>query len=347
MSSARESQVVYLVTGCAGFIASFVVDALVARGDTVVGLDSMEYCSSGRNLNDGLHHFEHANICDAVRVSEVLSRFRITHILHFAAESHVDRSFGNSFKFTTTNVLGTHTLLECCRRYVEDGGEIHQFLHVSTDEVYGGNPSDERFTTESVLRPTSPYAASKVGAEALVMSYRMSFQMNCLISRCNNVFGPRQFPEKLIPKLFLRASRGLPFQVHGSGQQLRSYLYVTDVARAFLLLSDRGKVGEIYNIGAEKERSVLDVMREVNKLVDCAANIEHVEDRKFNDQRYHVEDSKLRRLGWEPEVSFTDGLARTKQWYETHPGWWPQTLDDALSAHGKAEVPYATHCSAD
>ncbi len=316
-----------LVTGGAGFIASHVVDMLVARGETVIILDSLEPCASPQNLNDTAV-FEKADICDEAAVTDILLRHRVKRIMHFAAESHVDRSFANAYQFTRTNVLGTQVLLECAKVHGVD-----LFMHVSTDEVYGENTTDTPSHVGSTLRPTNPYAASKAAAEGYVTSYALSFSLPVMITRCNNVYGPRQYPEKLVPKLLIRARRGMPLQVHGHGEQRRSFLYVTDAAHAFVCLLDKGEPGATYNIGADDEVTVLQVVERV-KAMHPSVVVQHVRDREFNDQRYFVCDKQLRDLGWQPRVGFKEGLAQTRTWYDANDltRWGPDAVQ-CLEAH--------------
>jgi len=241
-------------------------------------------------------------------------------VLHFAAYTHVDHSFGNSLLFTKNNILGTHVLLELAKKY-----SVERFIHVSTDEVYGNK--NELSTEESILAPTNPYSASKSACEHLVMSYYISFGLNVIITRGNNVYGPRQYPEKLIPKFITHLRGGENCPIHGSGSQRRSFLYTEDVVRAFDLILHKGVIGEIYNIGAEKEYTVLEVFeRLVGEMYpdEFEANIERkkfVEDRDFNDHRYFISSEKLIALGWKQKVKFDEGLRKTAEWYSENPGY--------------------------
>jgi len=301
-----------LVTGGAGFIGSHVVDLLVAKYPTynLVILDKMDYCASKtRQVNVT---FIQGDIAAVDLVSHILESFKISHVLHFAAQTHVDNSFGNSIAFTMNNTLGTHCLLECCRKYEK----ITLFINVSTDEVYGDSSalSVLGLDEQSNLAPTNPYAAAKAGAEMICKAYQTSYNMPIIITRGNNVYGPRQYPEKLIPKHIVRGLLGLPLPVHGPGTATRSYLYVSDVADAFDRILHQGTVGETYNIGTDDERCVLDIAKELARAFDVS--IEHVKDRVFNDSRYFIGYSKLSNLGWKQTVSWTDGLARTVDWYK-------------------------------
>lgn len=256
--------------------------------------------------------------------------------MHFAAQTHVDNSFGNSFEFSQNNILGTHVLLET----VKAVGSIKRFLHVSTDEVYGessfkfGEANSEQ---TSLLEPTNPYSASKAAAEMLVMAYGCSYDLPYIITRGNNVYGPHQYPEKAIPKFIMLARKGLNIPIHGDGKATRSYMHVSDAAAAFDSILHFGSLGEVYNIGAQEEREVLSVATDVARMCgkDPSKLIRHVQDRKFNDRRYFIDCSKLLELGWKQEMSWEEGLQQTIEWYITNDqdsGYWGD-LSEALEAH--------------
>ena len=268
----------------------------------------------------------------------MLRKEHIDTIMHFAAQTHVDNSFGNSFSFTEANIFGTHVLLEAAKE-----ARVKLFLHVSTDEVYGDGESGTPSHEGSPLEPTNPYAATKAGAEYLVKSYARSFALPTIITRGNNVYGPHQFPEKIIPKFVNQLMRGLPLTLHGTGSNTRNYLFVEDVARAFDIILHQGVVGEIYNIGGDNEKSNIEVARELLKGLGkveeagslAAAEAKHivlVPDRPFNDLRYHLDCARLNALGWREEVSFEAGLARTVAWYKQYSGNW-DNVESALVAH--------------
>lgn len=254
--------------------------------------------------------------------------------MHFAAQTHVDNSFGNSFAFTQANIMGTHVLLECSKNCPT----MKRFIHVSTDEVYGegedfdAKPMDE----EHILEPTNPYAATKAGAEFLVKSYHRSFKLPCIITRGNNVYGPHQFPEKLIPKFANQILRGLPVTIHGDGSNTRNFLYVEDVARAFDCILHKGQVGRIYNIGGENELPNIDVAKSLIKLLGKEAEMEDyltfVPDRKFNDLRYTINSTKLHELGWTEQMSWEEGLNTTIEWYKNYTNRYGN-IENALVAH--------------
>eukprot|EP00976_Prorocentrum_cordatum_P085802 1186245-Prorocentrum_minimum.AAC.5 len=299
-------------------------------------------------------------------VNYLLSSEKIDTIMHFAAQTHVDNSFGNSFEFTMNNIYGTHVLLESARVV----GGIKRFIHVSTDEVYGESSVglDSGNHEKHPLEPTNPYAATKAGAEMLVKAYHTSYKLPIITTRGNNVYGPQQYPEKLVPKFILLAKRGsLPLPIHGDGMACRSYFiqhllarfcikrdawvrfechrYVEDVAAAFDAILHKGVIGEIYNVGTTVERNVRSVAEDICKhfSLDPKSSLNSVEDRAFNDQRYFLETSKLAELGWEAKVQWEDGLKRTVDWYLEHGETWFETdLSTALRAHpGKAAPPDA------
>jgi UDP-glucose 4,6-dehydratase len=267
-------------------------------------------------------------------------------ILHFAAQTHVDSSFGNSFAFTQSNVVGTHALLEAARVC----GSVRRFLHVSTDEVYGteahkASAGDAPCAEASVLEPTNPYAATKAAAEMLVKAYAASYRLPCVVTRSNNVYGPGQYPEKLVPKFALLAARGARLPVHGDGKALRSFLHVRDAAAAFDTVLHSGADGGVFNVGSRRERTVLEVAAAVCAHFgrDAASAIEHVPDRLFNDRRYFIDDAKLAALGWAPRVGWEEGLAETIEWYVRNVapgGWWP-AHEAALAAHPAPQHPLA------
>jgi len=262
----------------------------------------------------------------------VLQEEEIDTIIHFAAQTHVDNSFGNSFAFTRANIYGTHVLLESAKNCPT----IRRFIHVSTDEVYG---EGEDFDTvpmeeEHVLEPTNPYAATKAGAEFLVKSYHRSFKLPCIITRGNNVYGPHQYPEKLIPKFTNQLLRDMPVTIHGDGTNTRNFLFVKDVASAFDVILHNGKTGLIYNIGGKNEKPNIEVAKDLLKILgkkeeDC---ITYVPDRKFNDLRYTINSNKLHELGWVENWSWEEGLQTTVEWYRKYTSRYGN-IESALVAH--------------
>lgn len=333
-----------LITGGAGFIASHVVLLLVQKYPqyNIVNFDKLDYCSSLKNLDSirgkPNYSFVKGDITSADLVNYVLRKEKIDTIMHFAAQTHVDNSFGNSIAFTQSNILGTHVLLEAAKN---EGVKL--FVHVSTDEVYGEGSSGAASHEGSILEPTNPYAATKAGAEYLVKAYHRSFGLPVIITRGNNVYGPHQFPEKIIPKFINQLMRGLPLTLHGSGDNTRNYLYVEDVARAFEIILHKGKVGEIYNIGGDNELSNIQVARKLLSLMGVsereggeeaavAKYIVKVADRPFNDLRYPLDCSKLLELGWREEMAWERGLKATVDWYKRFSGNWGE-VEAALVAH--------------
>lgn len=252
----------------------------------------------------------------------LLRKYRIDHILHFAAYTHVDTSFICPLKFTQNNIYGTNILLECARQI----DTLKRFIFVSTDEVYG--PSQDDLDETAALKPTNPYSASKASAELLCQSYYKSFNIPLIITRSNNVYGPRQYPEKIIPKFILRLMKGLHCQVHGDGMSKRKYLNVYDLMEAYDLIIEKGSIGETYNIGTSNDGICNnDLARLIIKTFDPESpvtdNIEHVVDRKYNDFLYSIDSTKIKQLGWAEKINFEDGLKETTEWYKKNGfDWW-------------------------
>ena len=313
-----DSYMHVLITGGAGFIASHVANALHQQHPEyhLVVLDRMSYAANAAHLLPGIH-LERGNICHESTVKRIFEKHTITHVLHFAAETHVDNSFLDSLPFTIANVVGTDVLLRQSRRTPG----FQRFVHVSTDEVYG-ECKHGSFDETAPLAPSNPYSASKAGAELLVQSYMQSFGFPAVISRANNIYGPHQYPEKLIPKLLLRGMAGQSFTLHGSGSSVRNYLYVSDAARAFGLVLHHGELGHIYNISGTQEYSTRQVAEALQQIFLAegrpAPPLEHVRDRAFNDCRYSVSSGKLQLLGWQPSVGLEAGLRQCFAWYQQH-----------------------------
>jgi UDP-glucose 4,6-dehydratase len=280
------------------------------------------------------YRFIKGDIVTADLVNFVLREEKIDTILHFAAQTHVDNSFGNSLAFTHSNILGTHVLLESAKAC----STIKRFVHVSTDEVYGEgeNFDTDPMSEEHVLEPTNPYAATKAGAEFLVKSYYRSFKLPVLITRGNNVYGPHQFPEKLIPKFTNQLMKGMKLTLHGDGSNTRNFLYVTDVANAFDVILHKGTPGHVYNIGGDNECANVEVAKQLLKIFGLQDKedefLTFVPDRNFNDLRYTINSSKLHALGWKEEMSWEEGLKTTVDWYKKYSGRYGN-FDDALVAH--------------
>ena len=303
-----------LVTGGAGFIGSEFVSQ-IARDPVVqiTVLDSLTYAGDLRNLEScsDIIDFVKIDIRNLQELDSLFEKKKFTHVLHFAAESHVDNSISNPGLFAETNVLGTLNLLQVSRQY-----SIERFLHVSTDEVYGS--IEEGFSTESSpLNPSSPYSASKAAAEHFVFSYLHTFSLPVLMVRCSNNYGPRQFPEKLIPHFISRLLKNESVPVYGNGKNVREWMHVSDCARGIALVLEKGKIGDIYNISSGIFRENLEVTRMlVNMMGKGPELISFVEDRKGHDFRYAIDSSKIRKeLGWEPKVKLEEGLKDTVRWF--------------------------------
>ena len=330
-----------LVTGGAGFIGSFFVRKLIdEREARVVNLDKLTYAGNLDSLkpifDNPRHAFVQADIADREAVDRVILEHQPDAIVHFAAESHVDRSIDGPDAFVHTNVLGTFRLLDAARHYWT-GLPIAQrasfrFLHVSTDEVYGSLGPEGKFTESTRYEPNSPYSASKASADHFVRAYHRTYGLPVLITNCSNNYGPYQFPEKLIPLMILNAVEGQPLPVYGDGRNVRDWIYVADHCNALWHVLERGRPGEIYNIGGDCEQSNLEVVRDICAVVDelrpelphvpCSSLICFVKDRPGHDERYAIDATKIRQeLGWRPQHDFQSGLRRTVQWYLDDSEW--------------------------
>jgi dTDP-glucose 4,6-dehydratase len=304
-----------LVCGGAGFIGSnFVRIRTRDRGDDVVVLDKLTYAGRRENLEDTPARLVVGGIEDRDAVAEAIEG--VDAVVNFAAETHVDRSIAEPDAFVTTHALGTYTLLEAAR---ERGV---RYVQVSTDEVYGSIESGS-FTESSPLAPSSPYSATKAGADLLVASYRHTFGLETVICRGSNNYGPYQYPEKLIPLMVLNALHGDPLPVYGDGQQVRNWIYVEDFARGIGFALEHGVPGEVYNVGGPDEAPNLEVVKRIVEYTGADESlIEYVTDRPGHDRRYSLASEKIRALGWEAQVRFADGLERTVGWYRDNPSWW-------------------------
>ena len=310
-----------LITGGCGFIASHVVIHLVKNYPeyNVVNIDRLSYCSSLNNVkeieNEPNYKFYLMDITSVNEMNKIFEIEQFDTIMHFAAQTHVDNSFGNSFKFINDNITGTHVLLELAKKY-----NIKRFIHVSTDEVYG--ETETNVNENTILNPTNPYAASKAGAELLVNSYNISFKLPTIITRGNNVFGPHQYPEKLIPKFINMLNRDMDLPIHGTGEESRNFIYIDDVVNAFEVILHSGKIGEVYNIGTEYQITNNEVADKLIHIFGDKNKKYHVENRCFNDKRYLIDNSKLKQLGWDVKVSFDEGLNKTVEWYNKNINHW-------------------------
>lgn len=312
-----------IVTGGAGFIGSAFVRMLIERtGHSVVNLDKLTYAGNLENLTSielsPRYRFVQGDICDQELVGSLVAEEKPDAIIHFAAESHVDRSILSPEPVIRTNVFGTFTLLEAARR-----AGLRRFVHVSTDEVYGSLEFPREATEDYSLNASSPYSASKAGSDLLAQSYFVTYKSPVLITRASNNYGPYQFPEKLIPLMISNAMENRPLPVYGDGLQVRDWLYVDDHCRGILAVLDQGREGEIYNIGGNRSLPNLEVVRKVLSLTGRPESlIQYVTDRPGHDRRYALSGEKLKReTGWQPQMDFETGLALTIDWYRKHSAW--------------------------
>ena len=309
-----------LVTGGCGFIGSNFINYFFHKHKNIniYNLDAMYYCADEMNIQEEIRNSERyklikGNLCSFDLLNHILSIYQIDTIIHFAAQSHVQDSFTDSFKYTNDNILGTHTLLEASRLY----GKITKFIHISTNEVYGESlfsEDEEKKNEQSILCPTNPYAATKAAAELIAGSYRISFNLPIIITRGNNVYGKNQYPEKLVPRFIELLKEDKKVTIQGDGSNVRAFLHAIDVASALDHILEKGKIGEIYNIGSDddKEYTVLEIAQILIKLIKNTDNynewIEYIDDRPFNDKRYYISNEKVKRLGWEIKKDFIEGI---------------------------------------
>lgn len=337
-----------LVTGGAGFIGSCVVLRALQNTDwRVVNVDKLTYSGNPESLlpvsNNPRYEFIQADIADAPAINDIFAAKKPDAVLHLAAESHVDRSIDGPQAFIETNINGTFVLLEAARRWwkeMGEAGEKFRFLHVSTDEVFGdlgsSSANDARFNEKTPYAPSSPYSASKAASDHLVRAWQRTYGLPTLVTNCSNNYGPRQFPEKLIPVTIINALHGKPLPVYGNGSQIRDWLYVEDHADALLLALSKGQVGGTYTIGGNNELRNLEVVTAICEILDELAPaarkhsdlITFVTDRPGHDTRYAIDPAKIgRELGWKPQTGFKEGIARTVRWYLENRDWWQHILD--------------------
>lgn len=306
-----------LVTGGCGAIGSEVINRLKGKYAKThfVNMDALTYAGKKEHIEPPYDNytFVYGNICDSDFVSYVLDTYRPDAVLHLAAETHVDNSFGNSFRFTQTNVYGTHVLLECMRKYINKGGVCRIFLHMSTDEVYGSVRDDEPARLEeSFFSPSNPYSATKVGAEMICHAYQKSFGVPVVITRCNNAISKYQHKEKLIPRAVYNFLRGIKVPIHGRGESKRTFIHAYDIADALDIILHKGEIGKVYNIGTEEEHTVMDTVATVLHMVRPGEKVddwvEYVEDRPFQDYRYCIDSNLLRSMGWMQKMSFEQSI---------------------------------------
>jgi dTDP-glucose 4,6-dehydratase len=314
-----------LVTGGAGFIGNNLVRFLRRERPewTVVNLDKLTYAGNAESIadlrQDPRHVFVRGDIANAELVEQLIRHYSVDAILNLAAESHVDRSILGPGIFVETNVSGTQVLLEAARQ-----ARVKRFLQISTDEVYGSLGASGKFTEASPLRPSSPYSASKAAADLLVLAYGHTFGLDVVLTRCSNNYGPYQFPEKLIPLMIVNALEGRKLPVYGDGMQVRDWIHVEDHCRALLAALEKGRGGEVYNVGSDNEWPNIQIVGRLLEILQKPRDlIEHVKDRPGHDRRYAIDAAKARaELGWSPGIPFPDGLKSTVEWYLQNRGWW-------------------------
>ena len=343
-----------LVTGGAGFIGSAVVRHIIANTkDSVVNVDKLTYAGNLESLesveNNPRYAFEQVDICDAKALARVFEQHKPDAVMHLAAESHVDRSIDGPAAFIETNIVGTYTLLEAARAYLntlsDEKKAAFRFHHISTDEVYGDlEGTDDLFTETTSYAPSSPYSASKASSDHLVRAWLRTYGLPTIVTNCSNNYGPFHFPEKLIPLMILNALDGKPLPIYGNGQQIRDWLFVEDHARALYKVVTEGEVGETYNIGGHNEKANIDVVRTIcalleefvpNKPAGVAKYedlITYVKDRPGHDVRYAIDAAKIgRELGWKPQETFESGIRKTVEWYLNNKKWWSRVLDGSYN----------------
>jgi len=352
----------YLMTGCAGFIGSNMVQFMLKKYTDIriINLDALTYAGNLENLKsaekDERHFFVHGDICDKKLVSEILKKYEPDYVINFAAESHVDRSIKDPMIFVDTNVRGTVNLLQCCKEswydpLLKKWGKGKKYLQVSTDEVYGALGSDGFFTETTPINPHSPYSASKASADHYVKAFHDTYGMPINITRCSNNYGPFQFPEKLIPLMINNAKNHRSLPVYGDGMQIRDWLYVEDHCKAIDMVAIAGRDGEVYNIGGNNERTnsfiVNTIIKQLHdRLCDDEINdslIKHVDDRLGHDRRYGIDPSKIRtELGWFPETSFEKGIIKTIDWYLENADWVESVLHKTANLERELPVESST-----
>ena len=317
-----------LVTGGCGFIGSNYINYIFEKYNdfNIINIDAMYYCASENNIDCNVRNSERytlikGNLCSYDLVYHVIVSYKIDYVIHFAAQSHVQNSFEDALQYTKDNVFGTHNLLEAARKY----GKVKKFIHVSTDEVYGESMIEHhetKKTEESILCPTNPYAATKASAELIAQSYYYSFNMPIIITRGNNVYGPNQYPEKIIPRFIKLLSENNKVTIQGDGSNVRAFIHVYDVVKAFDIILEKGVIGEIYNIGSDdnEEYTVKYVAEMLIKKIKKTDNhddyIEYITDRPFNDKRYYISNQKIKNLGWDITENFDEGINNLIKMYE-------------------------------
>ncbi|MCK4733140.1 MAG: dTDP-glucose 4,6-dehydratase [Methanophagales archaeon] len=311
-----------LVTGGLGFIGSNFVRYMADKTEIIV-VDALKYGSNENNLGDLDYKFVKGDICDYDLMAQLVKG--VDAIVNFAAETHVDRSISNPFAFIESNVIGTYTLLEAMRKVNPEA----KLVHIGTDEVYGDIEKGS-FKEGDMLKPSSPYSASKASADMFVLAYARTYGLNAVITRCTNNYGPYQFPEKLIPKAIIRAKMDMSIPIYGTGKNVRDWIFVEDHCEAINLVLEKGERGEIYNVSGGEEKTNLAVINELLEVMAKNDLIEFVEDRPGHDLRYSLDSSNIRELGWKPKHGFEDGLKETIEWYLNNEWWWQHLTDERI-----------------
>jgi len=318
-----------LVTGGAGFIGSNFINHILKERDDyfIINLDKLTYAGNLENLVESENHknyrFVKGDICNAELVSYLFEKYKIKHVINFAAESHVDRSILGSSIFFQTNVIGTNVLLETARR-----NEVEKFLQVSTDEVYGSLGAEGLFTETTPISPNSPYSSSKAGADMMALAFYHTYGMPVVLTRCSNNYGPFQFPEKLIPLMIINSLNDKKLPVYGDGMNVRDWIYVIDHNRAIDLVFEKGRTGEVYNIGASNEMPNIKIIQLIlQHLKKSDGLIEYVKDRLGHDRRYAIDSTKIQtELGWKPKYTFEEAIQFTIDWYLQNEQWWKRII---------------------
>ncbi len=318
-----------LVTGGAGFIGSNFINHILHERDDyfIVNLDKLTYAGNLENLkeseNKKSYKFIKGDICNLDLVKYIFEKYKIKYVINFAAESHVDRSILGSGIFYQTNVIGTNVLLETARKF-----EVEKFLQVSTDEVYGSLGKEGLFKESTPLSPNSPYSSSKAAADMMVMAFHHTYGMPVVVTRCSNNYGPLQFPEKLIPLMIINSLNDKPLPVYGDGMNVRDWIYVIDHNKAIDLVFDKGRVGEVYNIGASNEMPNIEIIKLILKYLKKPESlIQYVKDRPGHDRRYAIDSSKIQsELGWKPSFTFESAITQTIDWYMDNKNWWERII---------------------
>ena len=329
-----------LVTGGAGFIGSnFINHILNERDDyNIINLDKLTYAGNLENLKPSEskknYNFVKGDITNAELVRYIFEKYKIKYVINFAAESHVDRSISGSEIFYRTNVIGTNVLLETSRRF-----EVEKFLQVSTDEVYGSLGAEGLFTESTPISPNSPYSSSKAGADMMVQSFYHTYKMPVVITRCSNNYGPLQFPEKLIPLIIINALNNKKLPVYGDGMNVRDWIYVIDHNKAIDLVFDKGRTGEVYNIGASNEMPNIKIIKLILEHLKKSEDlIQYVKDRPGHDRRYAIDSSKIQQeIGWTPTFTFESAIAKTIDWYLGNKDWWERIISGEYQNYYKQQ----------